>query len=720
MATSLEVKAVKPRTTRNSRESEIIPPLDKEPRRQRAPPKPKVLVDPELETIDEPRTPVASYSSRPAIEGSPGVEELVNQFAERISELPDNWQQVINDDLLESLFSEAPEFDANEEFPLVNYKEVKVSCEVLFAVITLIRSAEAQKFYHVAKRELGLGYEERFDDEGYPLHPLQPVNTTVEEARKLAEFLAKLRAGQIQSESSDSEYLSAEEEELAARMSGNTNGGGRRVESMPSRTARGAPSFEPSKPEELERYFDDLEEWFVRAGLTSDAAKRPYIGKYAPLSTELEWKNIEGWNTKSYDDIKEAIMKEYPAAIAMKNGSIEKLNQICRENQRIGENDLTKLLNFKRAFLVEAKKLQEAPSLLANHTLVAAFAKCLTAEFRERVYAKLDLTHSTDRLMDAWAQRNSVAITAPPATAELRPEDRFKLDEVVKTAEEMARIRNPGSTLTQTRGEVGVDFTVEQIRVKQEPTELGPLKQEIADIKNTVMNIKDAWVLQLREQAQLQEQSTRKLFEEFKNSVYNTSAPAAQPSAATAPMRTYTPMVAPRQFAPRQPSMSNTCHYCQSPTHFADACPFRKAHLDAGKVVRHPITGRLTLPDRSVIPFDEFKSTKDRVEEWHAKNKADKALASMQGIAPGVPRIYSQNQQMMGNRAAVRDVRDEEIDRLLAEVAHYRASSLQKVNVQQQESMQYQQTYEDYLRDERESTEASLQGLDSDYPQGFD
>ena len=72
------------------------------------------------------------------------------------------------------------------------------------------------------------------------------------------------------------------------------------------------------------------------------------------------------------------------------------------------------------------------------------------------------------------------------------------------------------------------------------------------------------------------------------------------------------------------------------------------------------------------------------------------------------------------HRAAVRDVSDEEIDRLLAEVAHYRASSLQKVNVQQQESMQYQQTYEDYLRDERESTEASLQGLDSDYPQGFD
>ncbi len=122
MATAIEPKPTKPRTTRNSRDSEIIPPLDKEPRRLRAPPKPKAVVEQELETIDEPQTPVNSNSSKSNIEGSPGVEELVNQFADRITELPDNWQEVINDDLLASLFSEAPEFDANEEFPLVNFQ----------------------------------------------------------------------------------------------------------------------------------------------------------------------------------------------------------------------------------------------------------------------------------------------------------------------------------------------------------------------------------------------------------------------------------------------------------------------------------------------------------------------------------------------------------------------------------------------------------------------
>ncbi len=186
------------------------------------------MVEPELETIDEPQTPVNSYSSQPIVEGSPGVEELVNQFAERITELPDNWQEVINDDLLESLFSEAPEFDANEEFPLVNFKEIKVSCEVLLAVITFIRSAEAQKFYHLARRELGIV---KVDDEGYPLHQEQILETTAEENKKLALYLAKIRAEQ-KSESSESEYLSvSESEEEEERMAA-------RVESMPSRMAR--------------------------------------------------------------------------------------------------------------------------------------------------------------------------------------------------------------------------------------------------------------------------------------------------------------------------------------------------------------------------------------------------------------------------------------------------------------------------------------------------
>lgn len=701
-------KSTKKRTTRNSQDSEIIPPLEKEPRRQRAPAKPKTSVGTQLETINEPRTPVAS-TSYILTHGSPGVEELIEEAQRRLATLPENWQETVDDEQLASLFQEAPEFDGDDETLELSGKDIRVSFEFLQTINRFLKELGAYSL----KEAIRKAREEGYGDEDL-----------LEENKEAVENWLKQKIAQYGQNSGV--YHTAPQSENEEEMSGTGSGGeggeappatrGRR-ESMPSRTSRGAPVFDPTKPEELERYFDDLEECFTKAGLTSATARRPYIGKYAPISTENEWKNIEGWDTMSYADMKNAVMKEYPAAIAMKNGSIEKLNQICRENQRIGESDLAELLSFKRAFQVEAKKLQAPPSLLANHTLVAAFAKCLTPEFRERVYAKLDLTHSTDRLMDAWAAKNHVDTQPPAAEVSQRPEDRFRLEEVIKTAEEMARIRNPGSNLTQTRADVGVDFTVDRPRIKTEPVELGPLKQEIADIKNTVMGIKDAWVLSLREQASMQEQSTRKLFEEFKNSVYTTQAPAVQ-NGAPAPMRAYTPAPPTRQFVPRQPSMQNTCHYCQSPTHFADMCPFRKAHLEASKVVRHPVTGRLTFPDRSTIPYDEFKSTKDRVEEWHAKSKADKAIASLQGISPS-PRMYAQNQQSSSGRS-VRDARDDEIERLMNEVAQYRASSRPRVNSPSRESPQYQQTYEEYLQDERESTEAALQGLDSDYTQDFD
>ncbi len=698
----------------------IVPPLDKEPRRQRAPRKPKRVISTSLETVSEPRTPVASTSFVPKYE-SPGIEELIEETEQRISTLPSNWQETVTDDELVSLFRETPEFDAAEPLVELTGKDIRLSVEFLEAITRFIRNLGAHSLKKAIRKaqEEKLLSEELFDDEGNTIYyqAFSDFQFTDQEYNFSEDdnwARNRKRVVRTEEETESEEEMSGQGSEADVPVT--PPGGGRR-ETMPSRTSRGAPVFDPEKPEELERYFDDLEECFTKAGLASAGARRPYMGKYAPISTENEWKNIEGWDTMTYSEMKNAIMREYPAAIAMKNGSIEKLNQICRENQRIGESDLAELLSFKRAFQVEAKKLQAAPSLLANHTLVAAFAKCLTPEFRERVYAKLDLTHSTDRLMDAWALKNHVNTQPPAAAVSQRPEDRFKLEEVIKTAEEMARIRNPGSNLTQTRADVGVDFTVDQPRIKTEPMELGPLKQEIADIKNTVMGIKDAWVMQLREQASLQEQSTRKLFEEFKNSVYTAPAPAMQNNAPP-PMRTYTPAQPTRQFVPRQPSMQNTCHYCQSPTHFADTCPFRKTHLDTGKVVRNPITGRLTFPDRTTIPYDEFKSTKDRVEEWHAKTKADKALASMQGLSAS-PRIYAQNQQSSSGRS-IRDSRDEEIERLMNEVAQYRASSSPRLTSQHRESPQYQQAYEEYLQDERESTEAVLQGLDGDYNQDFD
>ncbi|KIM40426.1 hypothetical protein M413DRAFT_72719, partial [Hebeloma cylindrosporum] len=92
-----------------------------------------------------------------------------------------------------------------------------------------------------------------------------------------------------------------------------------------------------------------------------------------------------------YEKFKEAVINSYPEAAMLEKGSLARLEQICRENQRIGLKDLKTLLAFKRAFTMEAKKLQKPPTLIENHALVTKFAGCLTDSFRENVFSRLDM-----------------------------------------------------------------------------------------------------------------------------------------------------------------------------------------------------------------------------------------------------------------------------------------------------------------------------------------
>ncbi len=89
-------------------------------------------------------------------------------------------------------------------------------------------------------------------------------------------------------------------------------------------------------------------------------------------------------------------MNDYYAVGSLKRGSIKRLAQICKEHQRISPSDIDDLLTLKRQFSAEAKKLQEPPALLANHTLVENFMGCLTRDFREKVYQQLESNARTD------------------------------------------------------------------------------------------------------------------------------------------------------------------------------------------------------------------------------------------------------------------------------------------------------------------------------------
>jgi len=121
----------------------------------------------------------------------------------------------------------------------------------------------------------------------------------------------------------------------------------------PIRGSKEAPKFDPEEPVELLRYIAQVEE--IYEGKTPEkAAKKKGLCKYVPLVTEQEWMAFDTFDEEfSYEKFKEEVINSYPEAAMLEKGSLACLEQICRENQRIGLKDLKTLLSFKRTFTME-------------------------------------------------------------------------------------------------------------------------------------------------------------------------------------------------------------------------------------------------------------------------------------------------------------------------------------------------------------------------------
>jgi len=121
----------------------------------------------------------------------------------------------------------------------------------------------------------------------------------------------------------------------------------------PIRGLKEAPKFNPEEPAELLRYIAQVEEIYEEK--TPDkAAKKKGLCKYVPSVTEQEWMAFDTFDDEFYyEKFKEEVINSYPEAVMLEKGSLARLEQICRENQRIGPKDLKTLLNFKRTFTME-------------------------------------------------------------------------------------------------------------------------------------------------------------------------------------------------------------------------------------------------------------------------------------------------------------------------------------------------------------------------------
>ena len=86
------------------------------------------------------------------------------------------------------------------------------------------------------------------------------------------------------------------------------------VQYMPMRRECSAPSFDPSQPRELVRYFGELEDHFARCCISDLDERKRYTLRYVPMEVEDLWSLLPGWTAaSSWDALKLAVMARYPA-----------------------------------------------------------------------------------------------------------------------------------------------------------------------------------------------------------------------------------------------------------------------------------------------------------------------------------------------------------------------------------------------------------------------
>ena len=128
---------------------------------------------------------------------------------------------------------------------------------------------------------------------------------------------------------------------------------------MPMRNEHAALTFNSSKPTELSRYFEDLEQLMRQATIASEKKKKQQVLCYVDFNTEQIWKTFPKFidNNKTYNDFKDAILVHYPDASGNFIYFIRDMDLLIGERQQVGITSTKDLSDYHLQFIVITTRL---------------------------------------------------------------------------------------------------------------------------------------------------------------------------------------------------------------------------------------------------------------------------------------------------------------------------------------------------------------------------
>lgn len=114
--------------------------------------------------------------------------------------------------------------------------------------------------------------------------------------------------------------------------------------------------------------------------LTDEAEKMKWVLAYVPHDVRTEWMAIPE-SQGDWKDFKEKLKEEYPELVENEAGLVGAMRVLCSRFRSIAMSEQSRLLLFRRKFLVLLEKCLKPPTLMSNRELVEAFVKSLDPFF---------------------------------------------------------------------------------------------------------------------------------------------------------------------------------------------------------------------------------------------------------------------------------------------------------------------------------------------------
>jgi len=169
---------------------------------------------------------------------------------------------------------------------------------------------------------------------------------------------------------------------------------------MPARGDRGAPTFDPSKPRELKRYFSELEFNFSAATVSDDDKKKRHTTRYVNIDVANIWETLSEFRNanKTYLDFKKSIQELYPNADEEYKYSMADMDLLIGNRNRQGIHTLSDLAEYHSQFLAITKFLiskGRLSNIEQKHAYICGFQTALWAKVSQRLQLK-NLDHLPD------------------------------------------------------------------------------------------------------------------------------------------------------------------------------------------------------------------------------------------------------------------------------------------------------------------------------------